>query len=313
MKNISATLSPPNDPNSFDWNDLKYFLAVARFGGLSAAAVELGGSPSTVSRHILALERHLGVRLFLRQQSGYLLSDEGTSLFERVVAVERSTDAVARGTAGHPQLDGVSGVVRLAAPESLAVHLVTPHLPQLHARHPRLQVELVVGQAQADLSRREADLALRLVDPSGQRASRDHVARQLGRMPFGLYASPQAHPGDGAPWRERNYINWNTAWIHIPTAEWLERMYSPRAPVFSSNSLDVQIAAARTGLGLVLIPSYIGDADPALRRVPVDETLPHRDVWLVYHRDLKGSSRVLAMKAFLVDLLARKLPMDSPG
>ena len=311
MKKASRARAASGGLPGFDWNDLRYFLAVARFGGLSAAALELGGSPSTVSRHLLALEKHLGVRLFLRQQSGYLLTDEGSALFERVVEVERSTEAVARGTAGGPQADGASGLVRLASPEGVAIHLVAPHLHELRARHPHLQVELLVGQAQADLSRREADLALRLVDPDGQEWSRDHVALHVGRMCFGLYAARPTQRGSEPAWRDRPYINWDAAWAHLPTAAWLERLYSPRTAAFTSNSMETQIAAARGGLGVALIPLYIGDADPGLSRVPVNETLPHRDLWLVYHRDLKGSSRVQAMKSFLVQLLAARLPVNA--
>lgn len=295
----------------FDWNDLKYFLAVARNGGLSRAALELGSSAATVSRHVSALEARLGVRLFVRLQTGYLLTDEGSALFERVAEVERSTQAVERSSAANGQ--EVSGWVRLAASESVGTRLVAPHLPRLHERHPALRVELMLSLQRADLARREADIALRIADPTQDDSLRDHIAHEVGRVRYGLYAAPALRAGEPpGDWRRLDHVAWPREWAHLPAGRWLAQAVAGRQPVFAANSLESQAAAARAGLGVALLPEYIGRDDPGLTRVPADGPLPESGIWLVYHRDLKTSARLAAVRDFLLDVVGAALA-PAPG
>lgn len=289
---------------SLDWNDLKYFLAVARGGGLTPAAAELRSSPSTVSRHIDAMEARLGARLFLRQQRGYQLTDQGSTLFEHVAEVERAMQAVERNGGLLGSADEVVGVIRLATTEMLANYLIAPHLGAFARQHPRVQVELIASRNLADLSRREADLALRIAPVQGRSHNPDYIAHRLSELPFALYCTAdlllQAEEGD---WRKLPYVTWDGA--HAAHGQWLETQFTGREPLLRSNSLQVQYVAARCGLGIALLPCFIADADAVLQRLNVEETPAERHLWLVYHRDLKSSRRVAVMRDFVQELVQR--------
>lgn len=284
----------PNMKNlAFDWNELKFFLAVARGGGLSGAAAALGTSASTVSRHIDAMELRIGRTLFLRQQSGYALTDDGSEMMAHVEQVEQAM-AVAEHTARRPAHQEASGVVRLATTEMLAQYLVAPKLPALRALHPALRVELDIALGAVSLSRREADLALRMAAPDD--GAGDYIAKRIGKLDFGLYrAAGAAHGCD-------DYISWDGAWDGLPMATSLRAAFGGKAPVLSCNSLPTQIAAARSGVGAAMLPCFIGDTDPELLRMERQAVPVTRELWLVYHRDLKASLRVQAMAAFLNEI-----------
>lgn len=276
----------------FDWNDLKYALTVARHGGLSHAAKLLGTSASTVSRHIQQLETSLGQTLFLRQQSGYLLTDQGKEVLELISGVEQALLALERHQAPDVSSQSVSGLVRLACAEMMASHLIVPHLPQLYQAHPDLQVELVVDIRLADLNRREADIALRLCAPGGKVGEQDYIAHPLGKMPFAAYVSKHHEVGN-------KYISWGQDWAHLPMVGWLAQQFKTQPAVLVTNSAHAQIQAAKHGIGIAILPRYVGDLDPDLREIEFSKTPLTRDIWLVYHRDLKASSRVQVMRDFL--------------
>lgn len=286
-----------------DWNNLRYFLAVARAGGLTPAAARLGTSASTVSRHIDAMETGLGVRLFLRQQRGYLLTDAGTALFEHVAEVERAIATVERSGAASGE---IAGEVKLAVPESLAHYLIVPALPGFLAQHPQLRVELLVSRYRADLSRREADLALRIMEPQRHDIAPDYIAHRVGEFRFGLYCAPAAltHAGD---WRRLPHVTWDAAWTQLPMVEWLHALFPGQPPTLRSNSMQAHYMAARAGVGAALLPRFLGDADPALHRIDIDLAHTRHELWLLYHRDLKGSQRVVAMRDFVQETCRREL------
>lgn len=286
-----------------DWNNLKYFLAVARCGGLTPAAASLDASVSTVSRHIDAMEAQLGVRLFLRQQRGYLLTDAGSQLFDQVAEVERAMQAVERSGAATGEL---AGEVRLAAPESLAHYLIVPHLADFLARHPQLRVDLQVSRYRADLTRREADLALRIVLPKAHDFAPDYVAHQVGGFRFGLYCTPAALAAVDH-WQALPHVSWDATWSKLPMVEWLGALFPGRPPLLRSNSMQAHYMAACAGVAVAMLPRFLGDADARLVRIDEDLAHTQHELWLLYHRDLKGSQRVLAVRDFIQDLCRREL------
>ena len=289
---------------AFDWNDLKFFLAVARHGGLSGAASALGTSASTVSRHVDALEKRFGATLFLRRQNGYLLTDDGTGLLQHIEQVEQAMMATERN-GRRSALQEVSGQVRLATTEMLAVHLIVPQLPQLRMRYPQLQVELNISLSRANLSRREADLALRMVEPDD--GAGDYVATRIGSVDFGMYCARHVVPGkDGEhadAWRSMDYVSWDDSWSELPMARWLQARFGGKLPALTCNSLLAQYAAVRAGLGVGMLPRFIGDRDASLCRLDDGGNPLSRGLWLVYHRDLKASRRVGVMREFITGLV----------
>lgn len=282
-----------------DWNNLKFFLAVARFGGLTPAASHLATSVSTVSRHIDAMESTLGVRLFLRRQRGYLLTDAGAMLLERVADVERSMQAVERQGDAIKEL---TGVVRLATFESLAHYLLVPQLHKFTSRYPQLQLEILVNRNLADLSRREADLALRIINPNIDEHEPDNIVQYVGSFRFELYCTPTALARVEGDWQKLPHISWDAAWFRLPMVNWLQQLFPHQAPILRSNTMQTHVLAASSEMGAALLPSFIGDQHQGLIKATTIPMDTHQELWLSYHRDLKASSRVMAMRDFILEI-----------
>jgi DNA-binding transcriptional LysR family regulator len=294
-----------------DWNDLKYFLEVARGGSLTRAADVLRVSQSTVSRRIAELEARLATRLFARHQTGYHLTDEGRELLGRAEAAEDNMLAFERGASGLSP--AVSGVVRLATTENLATDLVIPALPRFVARHPQLRLEIVTTTATVELGRRDADLALRVVRPSHGNLK----ARRLGEMTHGVYGHRDylaRHPArDADPLDGRAVIAWDEAHAHLPAAQWLARRAPDAHVVLRASTLRAQIAAVRAGLGLAVLPDFLA-TDPDFVRVLAPNEVFSDGVWLVMHADLAASARVRAVADFLAEAVtAHAILAGGPG
>jgi DNA-binding transcriptional LysR family regulator len=284
-----------------DWNDLKYFLEVARGGSLTRASDVLRVSQSTVSRRIAELETRLGTRLFARHQTGYCLTDEGRELLGRAEAVEDNMLAFERGASG--LAPAVSGLVRLATSENLATDLVIPALPAFVARHPQLRLEIVTTTATVELGRRDADLALRVVRPSHGNLK----TRRLGEMTHGVYGHRDylaRHPARGDdPLAGRAVVTWDEAHAHLPAAQWLARRAPDARVVLAASTLRAQIAAVRAGLGLAVLPDFLVAGSDLVRVLAPDQVFSD-GVWLVIHADLAASARVRAVADFLADAVA---------
>jgi DNA-binding transcriptional LysR family regulator len=310
----ASLLSDQQALMGFDWNDLKYFLAVARHGGLSKAALWLDTSASTVSRHIGALEQRLNMRLFVRLSTGYLLTDAGTELFDRVAEVERSTHAIERrSSVASEGPDTVTGLIRLAATDSFGVHVLAPRLALLKQRHPCLRVEMVLGHAQADLTRREADVALRIMDDELTGAHPDHVMHRVGTVGYSLYAAPPLLAGADVAsidWRRLPYVGWDAGWRQLPIAKWTAEAFAGKAAAMTSNSLTSQMVAVRAGMGVGVLPHFMVNPDSQLLRLPVSLAELDRGLWLAYHRDLRSSLRVQALRAFIDETIPSFLKQE---
>lgn len=288
-----------------DWNDLKYFLEVARGGSLTRAADKLHVSQSTVSRRIAELETRLDTRLFARHQTGYFLTDEGRELLARAEAAEENLLAFERGASRlNPS---VSGTVRLATSENLATDLVIPALSAFVERHPRLRLEIVTTTATVELGRRDGDLALRVVRPSHGNLK----LRKLGELTYGVYGHRSyldrhpAPPGD--PLSGRAFIVWDDAHSHLPAAQWLAARAPGSSVALATSSLPTQIAAVRAGLGLAVLPDFVAAGDGMVRVLPSSAVFSN-DVWLVTHADLSASARVRAVADFLAEIVIRANP-----
>lgn len=283
------------------WDDIRAFLAVSRAGTLSGAAERLGLGLATVSRRIERLEAALGQPLFLRQQSGYRLTEDGAGLVERAEAMEAAAASLSAGTRREAS---VSGTVRLATAETLATGLILPELWRLRAEHPGLTLELVTDVSTVNIHRRDADMALRMVKPERGNVS----LRRVGRLGYGLYGAPgyvaaRDPARDAGAFDADDFIGWSEAQAHLPAAEWVERMLRGRAPAITTTSLATQLAACRGGLGLAVLPHFLARPhdltclDPDLG---IDQS-----IWLVTQSDLAQSRRVRAMSEFLHGLVRR--------
>ncbi|MDF1671366.1 MAG: LysR family transcriptional regulator [Roseovarius sp.] len=281
------------------WDDLRAFLAVARAGTLSGAAGHIGLGLATVSRRIERLEATVGQPLFLRQQSGYRLTEDGAALVEWAEEMEAAALSL---TSRLRQDATVSGTVRLATAENLATGLILPELARLRAEHPQLTLEIVTDIATANLHRRDADIALRMVKPE-----RGNVSLQrLGTLGYGLYAAPdyvatQRTIADANAFDADDFIGWSDAYASLPAAQWIERVLKGRAPAITTSSLATQFTACASGLGLAVLPHFLArphDLTCLASDLGIDQT-----IWLVTQSDLAQSRRVRAVADFLRDLV----------
>lgn len=285
-----------------DWNDVRYFLAVARTGSLTNASEQLRVSQSTVSRRIDALEGRLNVALFARHQTGYFLTDEGNSLVPHAEAVEAAALDLESFSAGASR--GVVGTVRLATAENLASHIIIPALPRFREQHPDIRIEIVTGIASLSLSRREADLAVRLTRPEHGNIT----IRRLGEQAYALYGSRKyladfVKPEDGGRFAGHSFIAWDDGLSHLPMARWLMQAMEGSPPTLTASSLQGHLAAACAGLGLALLPCFLADAESELVRVVEPGDAFSQEIWLAIHGDLAASARVRVVAQFLTDLI----------
>ncbi|HEX3765792.1 MAG TPA: LysR substrate-binding domain-containing protein [Kofleriaceae bacterium] len=221
-----------------------------------------------------------------------MLTAEGERIAALVAGVELATDAVARAARGlAPEL---GGAVSVSAPPTIANALIAPRLPVLRARHPGLSIHLIGDKRIASLARREADLALRLVRPTEPGL----VARKVGGFEFALYgARPYV---TGRPRAALEFIAFDDESEGLPQQRWLIVHAGRRPIVLRTNDLESQIAAARAGVGVAALPSFLAARHPELVRVAARGRPVAREVWLVVHEDLRGAPGIRAVMDFLV-------------
>src|SRR5262245_28106143 len=273
------------------WDNLRHFLAVARSGSLSGAGRCLGVSPATVSRHIEQLEQELGTRLFLREPSGYVCTSAGERLMARAEALEQEVFACQETVASET---AVAGRVLVTATETLASAFVSRHLPALRSAYPALRVELVRTDQTLNLSRREADIALRLARPH----QLDLRARRIARLDFGLYASPAwieqfGSPRESSDLKNCDVIDWVDERPDYPAIRWFIKATDTSRVIFRANSPSDRLTAAREGMGVAL--------GPGLVRLLPELELVGPEVWLLVHRELADLARVRVV----LDVLAQ--------
>ncbi len=282
-----------------NWNDARAFLAVARLGTLSGAASTLGVGVATLARRIERLETTMKVPLFVRQQSGYRLTAEGEALVPKAEALEAAGNAFASGIEDGSSMTGRVG---LATAENLATRLILPALRTFRERYPGLAIDLVTDISTANLHRRDADLAIRMVKPE-----RGNVSfRRLGTLGYGLYASADYLARRGAEseadgFDDDAFITWNERQAHLPAAQWVARILQGRVPALTTTSLHTQVVAASAGLGLAVLPHLIA-RDTGLVCLDADLGV-EQDIYLVIQTDLSRAPRVRALADFLGELV----------
>lgn len=291
-----------------NWQDLKYALAVARSGSLSAAARALGVNQTTVGRRLTRLEAELGVRLFDRIEGRQVPTAMGEIVLRRGGRIEQDMVAL-EATAG--QADSAhAGTVRLTAVQVLVTKFLMPRLPAFFGRHPGIALELVATGGNLNLARREADIAIRLNRP----ASGNLVVRKIGEMGFAAYLAREdgGDGGGGAPTDALDRLPWlvyDEALGHLPEARWLERK-APRARrvLSASDSLSL-LEAAERGLGATVLPCLLGDASPRLRRITGGAPVVTREIWLLTHRELRHVARVRCVLDWIADTVRAEADM----
>jgi DNA-binding transcriptional LysR family regulator len=306
-KATSVIASRPAPPPALDWEQIRLFLAVMRAGSLAAAGARLALDVSTVSRRLDRLEERLGAALFDRTREG----TSPTIVAEQMLsfAEEMELSAARFAAAGAQVETAVEGAVRLTVMPGIADVFVAPRLAELHRRHPKLVVELDASVSYADLTRREADLAVRATRPtSGELVSVKLVTTRAVPMTSPAYALELGKLGRLA---DARWITWGQELAHIPIGRWLKERAPDVAPVLRTNHFASQLAAARAGLGVLLAsePFVHTGLVPVAHRKALDDawaTLPVESLWLVGHRALRHVPRVAAVWDFVIESLGEE-------
>jgi len=288
-----------------DWNDLRFFLAVAREGSTLAAGRALRTSQTTVARRIAALEGALGFPLFEKRQAGYVPTPAGEQLVAQAEQVERSATAFAEAAAAHTR--ALSGKVRITTEEIYSTGLLAPLLRELHERHPEIVIELDTAQVVRDLGAGEADIALR---SSSKEQPAGLVGRQLGVDDWTLYCSRDYAERNGAPASiedlKRHPIvggGGGNLWRHYQA--WLQSLgLEDRVAIHHATSTGL-LTAVRSGFGIAVLPCVVADADPDLIRCIPPRNRHGRILWLLTHERVRHEPRIRTVIDFLYERLSR--------
>ena len=279
-----------------DWNSLRFFLAVQRAGSLAGAASLLQVDATTVGRRIERLESAIGGRLFQRGPSGFHLTPKGTAVLPAAEEAERAIQAVERRAMGEDEEP--SGRISLTTAD-LVIQSMLPTLAKFCETHPRVELDLVITSRALDLSRREADVAVR----SGRVTDPNLVARRVGKATLGVYASKSYLARRGRPrgtFAGHDVIMYSGELTALSDELRLPRVFSGARVVAKTNSVVTLLNAILAGMGIGPLVAQAARVFPDLELVRA-EPLARRDTYLVAHRDLVRSGRVRALWNHLVD------------
>ncbi len=277
-----------------DWDDVRYFLAVARGGSVRTAAERLSVNHSTVLRRIAQLEERLGAQMFEKLPSGYRLTDAGEEVTEFAEQMEASSNQLQTRVFGRDQ--SVRGLLRVTLAPTLATHLLMPDFADFARLHPEVEMEILSIGEPVNLTNREADVAIRVVYDRKTLPLNLHGLK--GPELFGgVYMSRDLlaawHPGasDHIRWIVDNKFG-IPDWAHEGEVRTTEVS-------FRTTDAEAQIVAARQGLGITTLPCFIGDADPMLVRVPGTDLHMHGTLWLLTQGETRKTKRVRLFTEFV--------------
>ena len=286
---------------ALDWNDLQYVLAVARDGSFTAAGRRLRTDPTTVARRVRAIESALNAKLFERATNGQMRPTEaGEVVIARAELVEAQIGGLSEVVEG---IDAaVSGSVRVTAVPVLVNHVLVPALSTLLARYPELRIELIADARDLNLSRRDADIAVRLARPGDAVGSRV-FARRIGTLRYAVYAQKALkHDALNLQW-----VAYEDGMAALPQAQWIDdaARHGGGFAAVAVNDAESLLQCVQGGLGRSLLPCIVADRTTGLARVDSGgPALLEREIWTLTHPDVRHLARVSAVLAWIEATLA---------
>ena len=287
---------PANESHAFNWDDLKFFLAVARTGTLRGGAESIRVNHTTLIRRISTMEERIGSRLFDRSKAGLVLTQIGERLMPHAERIEEEMTAASRMIVGRDAEP--TGTVYVTMPHGMAMTSIMDDLAVFADRYPDITLNLSFGNDIADLTRREADVSLRVA----YNVNDDVVGRRLVQMSQAAYCTRdyalrvQDNGGEGL-----NFIGWHEE-EDATTATWLKESFYPKALLkHRVSELVPLISLAASGLGMAYLACNLGDRHPDLIRAPFQKPLAYRSLWLLLHKDLRRTARIRCFVDFLAE------------
>ncbi|MFT4241579.1 MAG: LysR family transcriptional regulator [Acidovorax sp.] len=286
-----------------DWDNLRYFLELARSGTLAAAARRTGVEHTTVARRIQALEKQMGAPLFAREAAGHRLTEAGRHLLPAAEAMEAAVHGVERFAPASAASSGPSGLVRVGATEGFGTLILAQHLARLTQQHPHLSIDLLALPRMLHLSRREADIVISLERP--KRGS--VIVTRLADYTLYLYGQREAlarRPLVSQPedLRHHAFVSYVDDLLFTKELQFLDQLHQPERFALRSTSITAQYEAVRAGAGLAVLPAFLADRDPTLARVLPQAARFTRTFWMSMPLDNKHQARMQAVWGFLKDV-----------
>jgi len=280
------------------WDDARILLEVVRHGTQAAASKALGIDQATVSRRLLRLEDAVGTPLFLRDGTKLIPTDVARRMAGRAEEAEASLTAAFAEDAGSE----TEGVVRITATPTITAHVLAPKLRLLRDLAPGVSVEFVGTNENLSLTRREADIALRLARPG----SGSFLARRVAMVHYGVYARRGTDP-DRLPW-----VGFDASQGDLPEALWLARRSGEPVAVRATD-IETIFQAVRAGMGRALLPHFVARRDAALVPMPPCEPPPRREVWLLVERQVRQIRRVSLALGWVEAVVRDAFPTEAPA
>jgi len=288
------------------WDDLRLVKAVAQAQGMAGAAAELGIDHSTVFRRLGALENALGVTLFERRRAGYALTSTGEEMVQSAERIEAEVAQLERRLQGREIAP--AGEIRVTTADSLLVHLLTPLFARFQAAYPDIRLDVVIGNTALNLSRRDADIAIRATDSPPDTL----VGRRIGLIAWALYGRGSDFAGPSAISLEDEAVNWvalaeDMAGLKV-VRDARDRL-SSRQLRYRANSVLALAEAIEAGIGIGHMPCFIGDVRPALVRLSAAIPDYQAGLWLLTHQELRHSPRIRVFMDFIAAQLVPLRPL----
>jgi DNA-binding transcriptional LysR family regulator len=288
-----------------DWNDLRHFLAVARTGSTLAAGRSLRVSQTTAARRVTALEAALGLILFERRPTGYVLTPAGEELMETATLMEAAAGHFADAAAA--QTREIAGTVRLTVDEIYAVTILAPILRDLYDSHPAIRIELDTTEEKRDLGAGQAEIALR---SSKGPTDAGLVGRRVANDNWTIYCSRDYAAAHGRPRHRRDlaghpFIGGGSPGVWQVYRAWLEGNGLTDSVAMQHDSSSGMLSAVRAGFGLAVLPCMVADFDPDLVRCLPTDPGNERGLWVLTHERLRHTPRIRAVLDFLYERLTK--------
>ncbi len=288
----------------FEWDDLRYVLAVANTGSLAGAARTLGVNHTTVLRRLATFENRLGLRLFERLPTGYVLTAGGEELIAAARGIEDTVTALERKLAGRDLR--LTGTLRVTTTDTLMASLLPEILAEFRSAHAGIQLEVAVANQMFNLGKRDADVAIRPAKEPPEAL----VGRRVAKVAFAVYA------GHGYAARGRRIDLARERWLApddslagTSAARWMRATLPESEIVLRADSFVALRQAAEAGLGLAALPCYLGDTSPGLVCVHPPIAEMETALWVLTHEDLRRTARVRAFTEHVAAAFARRRPL----
>ena len=291
--------------NTISWDEFRLIKAIADARGLPGAAMQTGLNHSTVFRRLGQIETALGTSLFERHRSGYVLTPAGEELVALAARLEADITAVTRKLVGRELQP--AGELRITTNDSLLVHLLTPHFAGFRRQCPDVRLDIVLSNQPLNLSKRDADVAIRATDTPPENL----VGRRIARIAWALYARQgevTAEEGEDALYR-RNWISLGDNLATLKAVRHVQQHVAAENIVYRVNTVLGQAEAIEAGIGIGYLPCLIGDGRPTLRRIGPPQPEFGADLWFLTHPDLRQSPRVRVLLDYLIAAIAAQRPL----